>query len=136
MTPEAANAMQLAREALAGAEQILARTNLTEVTAREAYLAALHAARAVIFDLTGKVSKTHSGTLSEIGRLAQADARIDPQFAKFLKAGFDAKLHADYGEGRPMAPTADDARRFVTTATRLVAHAEWLLAQPEPPAAP
>ncbi len=134
MKPEAAGELQLAKEALAGAEEILALTTRAKVVAREAYIAALHAARAVIFERTGKVSKTHSGTHSEIGRLAHLDATIDPQFSHFLKAAFDAKINSDYGEGKSKISTMDDARYFVATATRLVAHAEWLLAQEPPPA--
>ena len=127
--------MRLAHEAPAGAQEIVAVTSRPKVAAREAYLAVLHAARAVIFDRTGKVAKTHTGTHSEIGRLAHTDRRIDPTFARFLKSAFDAKLFADCGQGRPVATTTDEARTFVATAARLVAHAEWLLAQPEPPPA-
>jgi uncharacterized protein (UPF0332 family) len=120
----------MAREALAGADEILANTSLTKIAAREAYVAALHAARAVIFERTGRVAKTHTGTHTEIGRLARSDPRIDSQFAPFLKAAFDAKINSDYGEGRAVATTIEDARAFVATATRLVTHAEWLLSEP------
>lgn len=122
--------MQLAREALEGAEEIVSNTSRPKVAAREAYLAVLHAARAVIFERTGKIAKTYVGTHSEIGRLAHTDPRIDPAFGRFLKTAFDAKLFADYGQGRPVATTIPEARAFVATAQTLVAHAEWLLAQP------
>ncbi len=136
MNAEAREHLDFALAKLREAEEILDRTKLFAVAARTAYLATLSAARAVIRRRTGRSPKTHSGTRSEISRLARADSRIDVTFSAFLAKGFELKSASDYGDQRADALTRLEAEEIVATATRLVAHAEWLLTQPEPPASP
>jgi uncharacterized protein (UPF0332 family) len=103
--------------------------------AREAYMAAFHAAQAIIQSRQGKVAKTHRGVRTALARIAQADTRFEPTFTTFLGNGYRLMEKDDYDVATDAPITRDDARNSLGTATRLVAHAEWLLAQ-EPPAAP
>ena len=133
MSPEAAHYLRAARSSLADARLVLDRALTPAVAAREAYIALLSAARAVIWQRTGKVAKTHSGTRAEISRLAHADGRIDAGFARALAHGFDLKLIADYDAGERSTITRAVAEAGIAEAARLIAHAAWLLAQPDPP---
>ncbi len=136
MTPDVERRLEFAKDMLTEAEWALSRAGLVRSAARNAYLAALSAARALILARTGKVPKTHTGTRSELSRIAHADPRIDREFTRFLADGFELKSWADYDEGRRRILTTVETAEVVATAARLVAHAEWLLAQPEPPVGP
>jgi uncharacterized protein (UPF0332 family) len=57
MKPEAADYLGKARQCLDDAEQIAAVTPLHHIVAREAYLAAYHAAEAYLFERTGKLRR-------------------------------------------------------------------------------
>jgi uncharacterized protein (UPF0332 family) len=133
VTPEIAALLQVARPHLAEAAHKLRVADRPNAAARNAYLGALAAARAVIVTRTGRISKTHTGTRSEISRLAHIDPRIDRDFARFLSVGFELKSWADYGEGRPHVLTLEAAAGQIAEASRLIAHAEWLLSQPDSP---
>jgi predicted nucleotidyltransferase/uncharacterized protein (UPF0332 family) len=133
--PEVADLLRRTRVRLDGAQEILARTHLHAVVAREAYDAVLWAARAVLLGLTDRVVPKHRRVRDEIRRLADLDPLVGYEFATFLQEWFDAVVVTEYGveRGRDISRAmADDA---VATAAHLVAHAEWLLAQPEPPPA-
>ena len=89
LSPEAADYMALAecpstRLAESGGRH-------PEVSAREAYTAALNAARAVIFHKTGKALKTHSGTRKQMHRLMHEGMRFDSGLAQFLSDGYEVK---------------------------------------------
>ena len=60
-------------------------------------MAALNAARAIIFEKTGKATKTHSGVRAQLHTLIHAGLRFDADLANFLTKGFDVKQRADYG---------------------------------------
>jgi predicted nucleotidyltransferase len=64
-----------ARHCLAGARRIAA-AEVPDVVAREAHLAAHHAAEAYIFEQTGRAAKTDRGARSQLNRLAQREPRI------------------------------------------------------------
>ncbi|MBV9979012.1 HEPN domain-containing protein [Bradyrhizobium sp.] len=68
-----------------------------ENAARDAYTAALNAARAVVFDKSGIAPKTHSGTRSKFHDLLHGGLAFDANLAKFLSEGFDTKQGIDYG---------------------------------------
>ena len=72
MTPEAGLHLDKARQCLANAKVILG-VDLANDAGRNAYLAAFHAAQALIFERTGKCSKTHQGVHSEFHRLAKTE---------------------------------------------------------------
>ena len=119
MKPEVADYLGKARQCLDDAKQIAAATPLHHIVAREAYLAAYHAAEAYLFERTGKAAKTHRGLPSEFGRLARGDPRIGREFLTFLAEAYEYKSIADYGIGSPSI-TGEDARLAIDTAGRLI----------------
>ena len=127
MKPEAADYLGKARQCLDAAKQIAAATPLHHIVAREAYLAAYHAAEACLFERTGKAAKTHRGLRSEFGRLARGDPRIGREFLTFLAEAYEYKSIADYGIASPSI-TGEDARLAIDTAGRLIDCSAALLA--------
>ena len=119
MKPETADFLNKAQRCLSGAETIAA-AGLADVAAREAYLAAFHAAQAYIFERTGKAAKTHRGVRGQFSRLAQ-EASIEREFLTFLAKGYEFKTIADYGIGPAMdAISPDDATSAIDTAGRFI----------------
>ncbi len=97
----------------------------TEVAAREAYMAGLNAARAIIFELTGEAPKTHSGARKQLSRLVHEGLSLDPECLRFLATGFDQKTDADYGPRTPLShdvaeAAVANARRFLAAARRVL----------------
>ncbi|WP_428492212.1 hypothetical protein [Rhodopila sp.] len=92
MTPEAAAFLGKARAALGKADGMLDRC--PNEAGREAYLAGLHAAQALILEITGKLAKSHRGVQSELGRLS----RVDPELRAFLSRTYQLKAIAETGE--------------------------------------
>ena len=92
MKAETADYLAKARTTLADARHIVALP-LPHIAALEAYLAVFHAAEAYIFELTGKVAKTHRGVRS-VGR----------DLVTFLGAAYQFKTRADYAIGATAAP--------------------------------
>ena len=121
MKPEAADYLGKARRCLDGATQIATATSLHHIVAREAYLAACHAAEAYLFERTGRNAKTHRGLRSEFSRLARDEPRIDRGYLTFLAEGYEYKSIADYSVGsESLLITAEDAGSAVDTAARLI----------------
>ncbi len=121
MKPEAADYLGKARQCLDDAKQVRGATSLHRIVAREAYLAAYHAAEAYLFERTGKAAKTHRGLRSEFGRLARNDPDIDREFVTFLTEAYEYKSIADYGVGATSSPiTVENARSAVDAASRFV----------------
>jgi uncharacterized protein (UPF0332 family) len=98
MKPEAADYLRKARESLAEARTIAA-ASVPRVAAREAYLAAFHAAEAYIFERESKTVKTHRGLRTQFSLLAKDDPQIPREFVRFLADGYELKSVADYGVG-------------------------------------
>lgn len=59
MTPEAGRFLEKARQCLADA--VLYQPIVPRIAGREAYLAAFHAAEALLYERTGRIAKTHRG---------------------------------------------------------------------------
>ena len=78
MTPEATRYLEKARLILEHARLMLT-VNLTEDAGRSAYLAGYQAAEALIFERTGKVTKSHKGAHTEFARLTRDEPSIDSQ---------------------------------------------------------
>jgi uncharacterized protein (UPF0332 family) len=76
--------LEKARQSLSEARAI-AEIRLYEAAGRAAYLAAYHAAQALILARTNKVAKTHSGVRSEFARIAKDDPMIDHKLASFSR---------------------------------------------------
>ncbi len=70
MNPETTRFLQKAEKHLERGHTML-NVSLNDDAGRAAYLAAFHAAQAVIFERTGKVVKTHRGVQSEFLRLTK-----------------------------------------------------------------
>lgn len=100
---------------------------LPQVAAKEAYLAAYHAAHAFVFESTGKVVKSHSGMRTVFAGVAKGDPRVDRTLAAHLGRAYKFKEVADYGVGSQAVVTEkeaqdviDIAQRFVGTIARLL----------------
>jgi uncharacterized protein (UPF0332 family) len=91
MKPEAADYLGKARQCLDEARQIAALMPLYHIIAREAYLAAYHAAGAYIFERTGRTAKRHRGLRSEFARLARSEPRIGRGYLTFLAEAYEYK---------------------------------------------
>src|SRR6266849_2491121 len=98
MRPETQAYLAKARQALAHARAILA-IDLGEDAGRAAYLTALHAAQALIFERTGRVAKTHRGVHGQFLKLVASEAGIDDGLRRFLSEGYKLKATADYEVG-------------------------------------
>jgi uncharacterized protein (UPF0332 family) len=117
--PETAAFLGKAREALAKADGMLERW--PDEAGREAYLAALHGAQALIVESTGKVVKSHRGVDRELGRLTRNEPRVDSELRAFLGRTYQFKVIADYetGPGSEVSPEA--AVAAIATSKRFVA---------------
>jgi uncharacterized protein (UPF0332 family) len=96
MSPEAVNYMAIAERHLDRAERIFL-AEVYEDVARNAYSAALNAARAVIFDKLTIAHKTHYGTRAKFLELINDGLTFDSELARFLSQGFETKQGIDYG---------------------------------------
>ena len=97
------------------------------VAGREAYLAAFHAAQALIYEHTSRIAKTHRGVRAQFSRLFQEMPNLDPDLRRVLAHGYEIKSRADYGTGpegvvsvRSAEETIEDATRFVKTIEELL----------------
>jgi uncharacterized protein (UPF0332 family) len=127
VTQEAARFLQNADHHLERGQTMIA-AGLNYDAGRAAYLAAFHAAQAVIFEPTGgKVVKTHRGVQSEFLRLTKDDPALTPDQRGFLSRAYDFKAVADYDTG-PIAEVSSEeavnavkiARTFVATVRRVL----------------
>jgi uncharacterized protein (UPF0332 family) len=127
VTPEAERFLQNADDHLARGQTMLA-AGLNDDAGRAAYLAAFHAAQAIIFERTGKVLKTHKGVQIEFLRLTKDDPRFRPDQRIFLSQAYDFKAVADYDSG-PISEVSpqravdanEAARQFIATVRRVLA---------------
>lgn len=128
MSPEQVNALATARQHLFDATAILS-LGIAHVAAREAYLAAFHAAEAFIESRTGRPAKTHSGLRSVFSRLVREEPRIDPSVTQFLANAYDLKSLADYGDRPAQRISIQEAEAAVQTAERFIATIAGLLGE-------
>ncbi|NYZ10935.1 HEPN domain-containing protein [Azospirillum sp. RWY-5-1] len=98
MTPEAQRYLEKAARCLDYARRNLS-VGLGNDAARNAYLAAFHAAQALIFECTGKVAKSHQGVHAEFHRLSRDEPAFDPESRRFLSQAYSLKAVADYELG-------------------------------------
>ena len=119
MTPEAGDHPDKARECLMRARTILA-AGVGEAAGRNAYLAAFHAAQALIAERTGKDAKTHKGVLAQLARLARNEPRLCLELRQFLAQAYDIKSIADYGLGPDTDVPLDRAGATIDTAEKFV----------------
>jgi uncharacterized protein (UPF0332 family) len=98
VTPQAERFLQNADDH-SGRGQAMIAADLNDDAGRAAYLAAFHAAQAVIFERTGKVYKSHKGVNIEFLRLTKNDPHFSPEQRGFLSKAYDFKAVADYDTG-------------------------------------
>jgi len=98
-----------------------------EDAGRDAYLAAFHAAQALILARSGKVVKTHRGVHRLFAQLAKNEARLH-EFSRFLSQAYNLKDIADYELGPGAAVPLDRASAAIKTAERFVDRAAEILA--------
>ena len=127
MTPEAADHLRKARSCLGRARVILG-AEVPEVAAREAYLAAFHAAQALIVERTRKEAKTHKGAHTEFARLTRGERRVDLELRQFLPRSYDMKSLADYGVGSDADVSDERASAAIETAEHFVECVAGLMA--------
>jgi uncharacterized protein (UPF0332 family) len=124
--PETGRYLDKAHQSLAHARAIL-RIELGDEAGRAAYLAALHAAQALIFERTSRVAKTHRGVHGQFLKLIASESPVDPELSRFLSEGYKLKATADYEVGPDAVVPLDDAAAAVKSATRFVdTVTEWL----------
>jgi|GraSoiStandDraft_24_1057298.scaffolds.fasta_scaffold569067_2 uncharacterized protein (UPF0332 family) len=122
MSPEAVNYMSVAEAHLErGRRNFLAE--IYEDAARNAYSAALNAARAVIFDKLTVAPKTHSGTRSKFFELIHEGMQFDAGLAQFLREGFETKQGIDYGP-EVVFVSRDQAEDYLKQAAAFIAAAK------------
>jgi len=96
--PEAAHYLEKARQALKEARAVAA-IELAEAAGPAAYLAAFHAAQALIFERNAKVPKTHRGVHAQFSRLVNDVPELGAELPRFLSRAYDFKAVADYEIG-------------------------------------
>ena len=120
MRPETADYLAKAREDIVNARDWLDAVHRGSEAARVAYLAAFHAAQALIFERTGKIAKTHRGVRSAFAQLTKDDARFDQDLRQLLGRGYQRKEIADYGVGPQPSMSEIEAREMIDTAVRFI----------------
>lgn len=105
MSPEAYSGMARADRDLWIAAKVI--DEFPDVAARDAHLAAFHAAQSFLFDRTGKVAKTHPGVRSEFSRIAKDLPSVPADILSFLGDAYRHKEVADYG-ANPMKDISHD----------------------------
>jgi len=125
VTPEVKEHFDKAHDCLRRGTVILA-AGVAEDAARNAYLAAFHAAQALIFARTGRVAKTHGGVHSLFSRLAKEEHQLT-ELPSFLSKSYEFKSVADYEVGPHAGVSLEDAgaaieaaQRFIDTIARLL----------------
>lgn len=134
MTPEAKRFLAAARRHLDYAVAN-AGLGLSEIAGREAYLAAFHAAHAILFERTGRTVKTHRGLRSAFSLLAHQDDSIKPDLITFLSNAYEMKSVADYGTEPETGTSESEAAEAIETARHFVETIAAILG-PEDPTTP
>jgi uncharacterized protein (UPF0332 family) len=120
LKPESAAFLNKSREFLGKAQELLDVNHWPDEAGRAAYLAALHAAQAFIFETTGKTIKRHSGVHSKFTELLKDEPRVDDELRAFLGRAYNLKVIADYEAGPGAQVLPEKARAAIATARRFV----------------
>ena len=119
MKPETERYLAKARQMLTEA-RTAAGVDLAEAAGRASYLAAFHAAQALIFERSGKASKTHRGVAHTIRPADQRRAKCQPELREFLPQSYNLKSVADYEIGPDASVPLAEAMAAIETAERFV----------------
>jgi uncharacterized protein (UPF0332 family) len=118
--PESAEHLDRAGEYLTKARNLLDVLHYNDEAGRAAYLAALHAAQALIFERTGQVASSHGGVNSQFNLLTRGDPRVDAELRRFLPLAYDLKAVADYEAGPGSIVPLERVEAAILTARRFV----------------
>ena len=123
MKPETRQLLTKADLALEKAATIL-RAGVADSAGREAYIAALYAARALIFEERNVAPKTHDGSKTLFNDIAVRTHRLPEQLSTVLTDGYDIKFIVDYSADiiEPKDPVGyvERAAEFVVAVRRLI----------------
>ena len=131
MKPEAERFLQNAADHIERGQAMIA-ARLNDDAGRAAYLAAFHAAQAIIFERTGKVYKSHKGVNIEFLRLTKNDPHFSPEQRGFLSRAYNFKAVADYDTGPIAEISSQEAVNAVEAARKFVATVRRALTPPPP----
>jgi len=120
VSPESQEHLDKAREYLTKSLTFLNVVGYPDEAGRAAYLAAFHAAQALISERTGRIARKHAGVRSQFNLLTKDDPRVDPQLRRFLSDGFNLKTVADYEVGPDAVISEQDAKAAIDKAARLI----------------
>jgi uncharacterized protein (UPF0332 family) len=125
VTPEIGEHLDKACECLARAKIIL-DAGVGEDAGRDAYLAAFHAAQALILARSGRVVKTHRCVQRVVSQLARSEAELR-EFSRFLSQAYNLKDIADYELGPGATVPLDRASAAIDMAERFIEHIAGIL---------
>src|SRR5262249_5943959 len=103
------------------------RVALGEDAGRNAYMAGFHAAQALIYERTGKVSKTHHGVHAQFDALARSEPTIDAHLRPFLAQAYKLKAVADYETGPEATISLEVAAAAIEIAHKFIDRISGLL---------
>jgi uncharacterized protein (UPF0332 family) len=126
MTPEVGQHLDKARECLRRAKIVLA-AGVGEDAGRDAYLAAFHAAQALILARSEKVAKTHRGVHRLLVQLARTEPELR-EFSRFLSQAYNLKDISDYELGPAAMVTVDRASHAIELAGHFIDRIAQILA--------
>jgi uncharacterized protein (UPF0332 family) len=118
VTPEAACFLATARDRLLKAQEML--ENWPDEAGRASYLAAFHAAQALIFERTSRVVRSRSEVQAQFGRLVRKKSDRDAGLPLFLGRAYNLKVMADDAAESSVDIAPDHAALIVEQAGRVV----------------
>ena len=126
MKPETTRYLEKSRRLLSEARAILP-LGFGDLAGRTAYLAAFHAAQALIFERSNRVAKTHRGVHTQFAAQVRNDARFSEALRPFLSIAYGMKSVADYETGPEAEVPVGEAENAVTSAEEFVSAVASLL---------
>jgi len=126
LTPEAAAFFEKANRLLGHADTMVG-VGLNDEVGRTAYLAAFHAAQALIFEVTGKIAKTHKGVQTEFLRITKDNPRVDYDLRIFLSQAYNLKSIADYEIGPNSEIDKERAENALSNSKLFISHLRELV---------
>jgi uncharacterized protein (UPF0332 family) len=130
MSPRSEEFMEMARERLADAQNILDVAHPALIVSA-AYYAMLNAANAALSE-RGEHAKTHSGTWTLFSKVFVATGGFDRELYGFTGRAQEARQEGDY-QAKPLTPEL--ARELLDAAERFLAAVEEMTATPTDPGA-
>jgi uncharacterized protein (UPF0332 family) len=124
MKDQTTKALVRSKQALAKARKLL-ELEMFDIAGRQAYIASLTAARALIYERMGKASKTHRGVKTVMHEMVRKGLPIDRALLVVLEYGFELKNTADYGDSETISIA--EAEKALELALGFVARIEELV---------